>query len=268
MLIGSHISLDDILAETQRVYNSGGNVIQLFIDFKRISEYKKLRSMLKKLNMKCVVHISYSIVCVHDWNIYSWWIRQLIEEIKIASMLKAFGIVLHIGSVKTDSIEEVSLNNLYESLMYVADKTDKNVKILLETPSGQGKELCDNVECLVKLIKRFPSERFGLCVDTCHIFVAGYDIRANPIEYFNNLEKTIGLEYIKLVHLNDSYNDINTKIDRHENIGEGYIGKDSLIKIVQFCAQYNIPVIIETKNRYKDVKIVLSLLNDKNNTKM
>jgi len=256
MIIGSHISLDNILEETKKVYQNGGTIIQLFINLNMIDEYKKLKDLLDKLNMKCVIHVSYSIVCTKKWNKYSWWIRQLIAEIEIASsILNAFAVVIHIGSNKKEN-DETSLNYLYTSLLYVAKQTNKNIKILLETPSGQDGKLCLTYICMCSILTKFKHNRFGLCIDTCHIYVSGYNVKNNPLEYFNEIIKLIGIDYINLVHLNDSAKELGSYNDKHANIGEGFIGLHPLIKIVKLCDKNNIPMIIETRNRYNDIKVI------------
>jgi deoxyribonuclease-4 len=254
MIIGSHISQDNILEETKNVYNKGGRIIQLFVEFdeKTIEKYKVLRKFLDDHKMLCVVHISYNIVITKKWNKYSWWVRELIGEIRVAEILGSFCVVLHINK-NYGSIDE-SIKNLCKTLTFVSNNVSKNIQILLETPSGQGKEFCIELECLKKILNKLNNSKFGICVDTCHIFVAGYDIKKNPIKYFEDFDNMIGLSNLRLVHLNDSYSDCGSRVDRHENIGNGYIGLPTLTKIVQYCDQHNIPMVIETKNRYEDIK--------------
>ena len=260
-LIGSHINsnLESIINDTQRVYNNGGNLVQLFVNIsskKAKLYYKKFNNFLIINKIKCIVHASYTINCAQNWDYYSWWINQFIMEIHIANDIGAFAIVIHLGKQLDLSIEEC-LNNMITSLLYVHNQTIKykNIKILIETSTGQGSELCYKLEDLSYFYNKFSKHnnkeivnRFGLCVDTCHIFAAGYDItNKNNIKiYFDQFDKLIGLQNIKLIHLNDSKKDIGSHIDRHANIGYGFIGKHTLLLIANIFKKLNVPIILET----------------------
>ena len=139
----------------------------------------------------------------------------------------------------------------------------------METSSGQGSELCYKIENLAYFYNKLSKHknenirnRFGICVDTCHIYVSGHDIRSlNAInKYLDTFNKLIGLEHIKLIHLNDSKQDIGTKIDRHENIGKGYIGKKGLLIFISIFKHLEVPIILETPKNYleQDIKIISS----------
>ena len=158
---------------------------------------------------------------------------------------------------------------MYSSLLYIHEQTKKyqNVRIILETPSGQGTEMLTNIEDFCNFMKKFylhpdlsVHERFGICIDTCHVFVAGHDIRTqhNINTLFSTIDKIIGIQKIKLCHINDSKNILNSKIDRHENIGKGFLGKESIIKIVKFIKKLQIPIILETPIEYleRDYKFI------------
>lgn len=273
-LIGAHINsdLEDLINETNRIKNNGGNIVQLFVNIsseKTKEYYKHFVNLLKSNNMKCVVHASYTINCAKNWTHHSWWIKQFIMEIEYANSVGAIGIVIHMGKQLELSIEE-SLNNMFSSLLYVHNQTInyKNIKIFIETPTGQGSEICytlDTMSYFYKKISQHKNEeiknRFGICLDTCHIFVAGYDIRTknNINKYFNKFNKLIGIEQIKLIHLNDSKKDIGSHVDRHDNIGDGFIGHKSLLQIVDLFYRLNIPMILETPiNKQNDDMRLLS----------
>jgi len=273
-MLGAHIASDPdkLLDGANIIKQNGGNIIQLFVEPMSLSEnyeyYKNFAKFIKQNNMKCVVHISYTINCSKNWNKYSLWIEQFIMEIKIASLLGAFAVVVHLGKQLKLSLSE-SLNNMYTSLLHVHNSTKQyDVLILLETSTGQGTELCYKLDELTHFYRKLSkhkntsiSQRFGLCVDTCHIFVAGYDIRSeNAINtYLDNFNELIGLKHIKLVHLNDSKNDINSNLDRHANIGDGFIGESGLTKIAKIFNNLHIPMILETPkdNIIKDLKLIL-----------
>ena len=274
-LIGAHIDseFDNLISEAERVHNLDGTIIQLFVStaHKKDKNYNNFIKFLKNTNMKCVVHASYTINCAQKWDYHSWWIKQFIVEIEIADTINAIGIVIHLGKQLDLSIEE-SLNNMYMSLLYVHAQTKqhKNVKIFIETSTGQGSEICFEMENLAHFFKKFSkhknseiNERFGICLDTCHVFSAGYDLtNKNAIKTFlNTFDKLIGLEQIKLVHLNDSKREIGSKVDRHANIGNGYIGKDGIIFIIKMFKRLGIPIILETPNEKQndDLELLVNL---------
>ena len=161
--------------------------------------------------------------------------------------------------------KEEAYNNMYTALLYVHEKTKQylNTKILLETSSGQGSELCFKLNAFAHFFKKISKHsnkeiknRFGICLDTCHIFASGYDIRnKNTVTIFlDTFEEMIGLKHIKLIHLNDSKNNIGSLLDRHESINKGYIGK-GLIHIIRFFKKINIPIILETPNNSYQIEI-------------
>ena len=271
-MFGFHIdsNTNNILDNAKYVKKTKCNMLQLFVDpMKKKNIYDNFSKYLKANNIECVVHASYTINCARDWNDYSWWIKRFILEIEYAEIINAFAIVIHLGK-QLDLSQEESYNNMYTSLLHVHNKTkNSNVKILLETSSGQGSELCYKIENLAYFYNKLSKHknenirnRFGICVDTCHIYVSGHDIRSlNAInKYLDTFNKLIGLEHIKLIHLNDSKQDIGTKIDRHENIGKGYIGKKGLLIFISIFKHLEVPIILETPKNYleQDIKIISS----------
>ena len=136
-LVGTHISsFNDIY----KAYESGATIVQLFTpNHKKEVEYK---NELDKYNLKSVIHISYSINLAKEWDEYSWWIVQFIKEIESAHKLNALCIVVHLGKQMELSKEE-AYNNMYTTLLYVHEETKQysNIKIVLETSTGQGSEL-------------------------------------------------------------------------------------------------------------------------------
>ena len=259
-LIGIHINsnIDDIINQAKNVLKYKGAIVQLFT--KSTSKKAKLiyndfKLFINKNNMKCVIHASYTINIAQNWNYHSWWLKQFMMEIKNAELIGAFGIVIHLGK-QLEMTNEEALNNMYTSLLYVHSETQHiNVKIFIETSTGQGSEMCYDIEKLSHFFKKFSdnknkniSERFGICLDTCHIFSAGYDIsnKKKVKEYLSLFDKLIGLHFIKLIHLNDSQRELGSHIDRHANIGSGFIGKESLLELMTFFLSLNVPIILET----------------------
>lgn len=266
-LIGIHIT--DLL-DINTSNNNNIIFFQLFVsatkDYKNDAKYTKLFKTIAEKRIKLVVHCAYSINLSRDWKNIDWWIQQLTKEIEIAGDIGAFAIVIHTGKQLKLSKEE-ALNNMYTSFLHIHKTIDNNVKILIETPSGQGTETLIEIEHLCRFMNKFYNhpdkkiqERFGICIDTCHIYASGIDITQNNIinNYFDIINKCIGIDKIKLCHINDSKGILGSKLDRHHNIGDGNIGKKAIIKVIKFMNKLKIPMILETPydNIYKDYNII------------
>lgn len=263
---------NELDSEIKNISQNGCRIIQIFANSTNKSKYLLLSECCLKYNIKIVCHISYSINCANNWSNNSWWLKQFINEIEFAHLINAFAVVVHFGKQLSLTNEE-ALNNMYQSMIYVHLQTKKlsNVKILFETSSGQGTEMCYNLNELASFYKKFSFHkskeivtRFGICLDTCHIFAAGYDIRNETkiSKFISKFDNLIGLTNIKLIHLNDSKRELNEHIDRHENIGNGKIGLNGLKLIAKFFNSLSIPIILETPSSHimKDIIILNKLL--------
>lgn len=264
------------ILEYKTLINTKNPVIQLFvnIDKKHTDVYKEFSLELKKNNINVIVHASYTINIAQKWDEYSWWINQLILEINLANKIGAKFIVLHLGK-SIDLDINVALNNMYSSLLYISNKLtdDINVKILLETSSGQGSEMCIKLEDLSRFINKLLnhknkkiSERFGICVDTCHIYSAGYDIssKKNVVKYIKDFNKYIGLTNLKVLHLNNSKTELNSNKDRHDNINHGHINIEGLREFIKLCFKLDVPIILETPDEFilEDLEFINDVKRD------
>jgi deoxyribonuclease-4 len=264
-IYGLHIdstpkTICDNILSYKNLINNKNIVIQLFvnIDKKYADTYTKFAQILKLNNINVIVHASYTINIAQRWDEYSWWINQLMLEIELSNKIGAKFIVLHLGK-SLDQDLNVALNNMYSSLIYVANNISVDIKILLETSSGQGSEMCIKLEDLSRFINKLLnhknkkiSERFGICVDTCHIFSAGYNINTpnDVITYIKDFDKYIGLKNLKVLHLNNSKTELGSNKDRHDNINKGTINPDGLGHFIKLCFKLNIPIILETPDDY------------------
>ncbi len=172
------------------------------------------------------------------------------EELRRCEVLHIPYIVTHPGA-HTGSGEETGLQREAEAFKrLLGEGVGGDVMVLLETTAGQGSALGWRFEHLARLFELLPDDhhRLGVCVDTCHIFVAGYDIRT-PETYaatFAEFDRVIGLEHIKVFHLNDTEKALGSKVDRHTHIGQGQIGTDALRLLVNDTRFRHLPMIIET----------------------
>ena len=138
---------------------------------------------------------------------------------------------------------------------------EQHTTVLLETMSGKGSEIGRNFEELREILDRVTlSEHMGVCLDTCHIWDGGYDIVNHLDEVLNEFDQVIGLNRLKAIHLNDSQNPLGSHKDRHAKIGEGQIGKDALIRIVNHPALKELPFYLETPNDLDGYQAEIALM--------
>jgi deoxyribonuclease-4 len=138
---------------------------------------------------------------------------------------------------------------------------EQQTTVLLETMAGKGTEVGKTFAELQAIIERINlQDKIGVCLDTCHIWDGGYDIVNNLNDVLADFDKIIGLDKLKAIHLNDSKNDLNTHKDRHEKIGQGKIGLDTIIKIINHPQLKHLPFILETPNDHDGYAQEIALL--------
>ncbi len=198
---------------------------------------------------KIIVHAPY-IVNLANFNNFDFSVSFLINEVERCSTLGVKYLVLHPGSAVNCSREE-AINNISKGLNLILDN-EYDVTILLETMAGKGNEIGRSFEELKSIIDKVKfKDKIGVCIDTCHLNDAGYDM-SNFDSVLDLFDKTIGIEKIKCIHINDSKNNIDSHKDRHENIGFGTIGFDNLINIIYNKRLESVPKILETPYVTKD----------------
>jgi deoxyribonuclease IV len=203
-----------------------------------------------------VAHTGYLLnMAAPDEGIYERSLAGLVEEIERADKLKIPDLVLHPGS-PLDKGEEYGLKKIIDSLNYCIDKTpEARTRITLECTAGQGSHLGYKFEQIAAMIAGVQDKtRVSVCVDTCHIFAAGYDIRTSDA-YETTIaafKKIVGLKYLKVIHLNDSIKGLGSRVDRHTHIGKGEIGKDAFKFIMQDERLDKVPKLLETPKEGDD----------------
>jgi deoxyribonuclease-4 len=197
-----------------------------------------------------IVHDSYLInLASPNDELWEKSIAAFADELARCAALGIPYLVTHPGA-HTSSGEDAGLRREATALNRLFDSgTGLGVTVLLETTAGQGTCLGHRFEHLAQLIElsTYP-ERLGVCVDTCHILAAGYDIRTPEAsaETFAEFDRVIGLDRIKAFHLNDSQKDLGSRVDRHAHIGEGCVGLEGFRAIVNHPAFADLPMILET----------------------
>ena len=221
------------------------NTKRLPIDLEKVKEADQLMKDNKIVKENVIVHAPYIInLATDDLEKREFSCNFLKEEIKRVETLGFSYLVLHPGS-HVGAGTDKGIQNIADSLNKIIDK-DTKVVILLETMAGKGTEVGKNFEELESIISRIKQkENIGVCLDTCHINDAGYDLNYFD-KVLDSFDKIIGLDKLKCIHVNDSKNMIGSHKDRHENIGYGHIGFDNLINIIYNKRLDNIPKILET----------------------
>ena len=197
-----------------------------------------------------VSHTSYLInLCAPDESIHARSKAALIDEIERCATLGIPYACLHPGSPKDGGDEEWGLAAIATSLREVLRATrGKPVVVLLENTAGQGTNLGWRFEHLGRIITKTNSRRVGVCIDTCHLFAAGYDFRdeATYRETIAAMDAAFGLDRIRAFHLNDSKSPLGSRVDRHENIGHGEIGREAFARLINDPRFADLPGLLET----------------------
>ena len=223
------------------------NTIRLPLERLRIEEGRALIKSSGLDESKIVVHAPYIINIANKLNVdtYELGKKHLLSELK---RTYAFGpkiLVLHPGS-HVGTGEENGLESIIEALNEVLSNDGTDVKIALETMAGKGSEMGTSFEQLAYIISHLEKpERVGVCLDTCHINDNGLDV-GDFDTILKDFDKTIGLNKLFVVHINDTKNPMGAHKDRHENIGYGFLGFDILNKVVHHPLLKGIPMILET----------------------
>lgn len=272
ILIGSHVSMSGpkyYLGSVQEALSYEANVLMIYTGAPQNSTRTPLEkckieegiSLAKQNNMaidKFICHAPYIINLANpDAEKQKFSQDILINEIKRTAGFKIKYLVLHPG-LHVGIGDEAGLKNIIDGLNIVLKSTEnEDVIICIETMAGKGSELGITFEQVSKIIEGCNgSNRLGVCLDTCHINDAGYDV-SNIDEVLSKFDSIIGLDRLKVIHLNDSKNLRGARKDRHENIGFGTIGFDNLLKYVFDERLKDVPKILETpyfnkKPPYKD----------------
>lgn len=200
---------------------------------------------------RTVSHDSYLInLASPDEAMWRKSVELFIEEVARCELLGIPYLVTHPGAHMGEG-EPAGITRIVAALNVVLDRTRaaKKVTICLEATAGQGSSIGHRLEHLAEIIGRVDApRRFGVCLDTAHLFAAGYDYRGRRYAKFRKeLDATVGLSRVKVLHLNDTKKDLGTRVDRHEHIGRGFIGLDGFRPWVRDDAFRDVPKIIETE---------------------
>lgn len=278
-LIGSHVSMNTpnfYVGSVNEALSYGSTTFMFYTgapqnSFRKPLEELKIeeaRQMIKEAGIdesKIVVHAPYIINPASDLKPenYDLSIKIIINELRRTAGFGAKILVLHPGNHLNMGID-YSLDVLVKTLDTVLAQDGTDVKIAIETMAGKGSEICTRFEHIKYVIDQCKyGDRLGVCLDTCHISDAGYDL-SNADALFDEVDKIIGLDRLLVIHLNDSKNPCGAHKDRHENLGYGFIGFEKLYAIAHNPRVSDVPKILETPyiNEKPPYKQEIQMLKD------
>lgn len=217
--------------------------------------------------LRVIAHTGYLINLAGEGVTLSNSIKALTDEINRAALLGIEHLVLHPGSHGGRGIES-GIDCIADSLNKILDRKQKTM-VLLETTAGQGNSIGHRFEHLGSIIEKVSlKSKLGVCLDTCHIYAAGYDFTDNTKlkSVLKEFDNTIGLERLRVIHINDSKRECGSKVDRHEHIGKGCIGAAAFTLLLNTPKLKHIPFILETPKfnddeaDKKNLKVLRSML--------
>lgn len=280
--LGSHVSMSGkkmLLASSEEAVSYGANTFMIYTGAPQNTRRKPIEELNIEAGMQhmkehgideIIVHAPYIINIANTTNnaTFELGVRFLAEEIKRTEAIGAKQIVLHPGA-HVGAGADVGIKRIIEGLNEVLTK-EQTVQIALETMAGKGSECGRTFDELAKIIDGVTyNEKLSVCFDTCHTHDAGYNIVEDLDGVLNEFDKVIGVDRIKVLHINDSKNEKGAAKDRHENIGFGHIGFDALAKVVHHPQLQEIPKILETpyvgedkKNKKPPYKFEIEMLRN------
>ena len=267
MLIGSHVSMSGkkmLEGSAEEAHQFGESTFMIYTGAPQNTRRKSINDLNSEKGHKVMEQYGLSNIVVHapyiinignttKPEVYELGVNFLQNEIERTQALGAKDIVLHPGA-HVGAGADKGINQIIKGLNEVLTH-DHDVRIALETMAGKGTEIGRSFEELARIIDGVThNDRLSICFDTCHTHDAGYNIKNDFDGVLNEFDKIIGIDRIKVVHVNDSKNEQGAHKDRHENIGFGYIGFDALNNVVHHEAFKDIPKILETPYVGEDKK--------------
>ena len=278
LILGAHMSIAGGFAQAAKKTGEeyGCNAMQIFTKSPRSRQVKPIdpddaedfKDHCKHYNIQHVVaHSSYLLNFGKPIAQVQWALNDIKTDFKRLHQLGGHGVVLHIGKALEED-RQTAINNVIENAKIVIEETkDTGLDYILENTAGQGTEIgyrLDELGQIWKGLKGF-SPRLRSCLDTAHIWAAGYDISTpkGAEQTLKEYDQLIGIDTLSCFHFNDSIKEMGSRVDRHGNIGKALIGLEGLKAIAHFAEKKSIPLILETPEKdgmthFDDIKIVRS----------
>ena len=268
--IGCHLSASKgFLHMGEEIVSLGGNTFQYFSRNPRGGSVKALdmedieafRAFAEENDIPCVLcHAPYTLnPCSKDEKTRDFAFRAMTEDLERMDLLPGNMYNFHPGS-HVGQGTETGIGLIVELLNRVL-REDLKTTVLLETMAGKGSEVGSRFEEIAQIIEKTDmGDKLGVCLDTCHVYDAGYDIVGDLDGVVDEFDRIIGLDRLKAIHLNDSKNPFESHKDRHEKIGEGSIGLEAVERIINHPALKELPFYLETPNELPGYKKEIELL--------
>ena len=268
--IGCHLSTTKGFENMgKEALSIGANTFQFFTRNPRggkakdinIIDMEKLLTIAKENNFaKILAHAPYTLnACSADERTREFAREMMEDDLRRMELMPNNLYNFHPGSHVKQGVE-VGINYIVELLNAVL-KEDQTTTVLLETMAGKGTEVGRSFEEIAEIISKVNlKDKMGVCLDTCHIYDAGYDIVNDLDAVLDEFDRIIGLDRLKAIHLNDSKNPFKSHKDRHEKIGEGFLGIDAITNIINHPKLKHLPFFLETPNELDGYKQEIELL--------
>jgi len=270
--IGCHLSSSKGYANMAReAARIGGNTFQFFtrnprgskakaIDEKDIEAFKNLA--LEHQIQKIVAHAPYTLnACSAEARTREFALEVMADDLRRMELIPHNYYNFHSGSHVGQGID-TGIALIAETLNIIL-KPEQQTLVLLETMSGKGSEVGGAFEELKRIIEQVElSDKLGVCLDTCHVYDAGYDIVNHLDDVLAEFDDVIGLERLYAIHLNDSKNPWGSRKDRHEKIGEGAIGMEAIIGLINHPKLRQLPFLLETPNEIEGYEGEIRMLRN------
>ena len=271
--IGCHLSASKgYVHMAKEILSIGGNTFQFFTRNPRGGTAKELdkndidkfNEMAKEDGIEIILaHAPYTInVCSADEKIRRFGIETMKDDILRLDLVDNALYNFHPGSHVNQGVD-IGIKFIIDALNEIILENQRTI-VLLETMAGKGSEVGRNFSEIRQIIDGVVhNEKLGVCLDTCHVYDAGYDIVSDLDGVLDEFDKIIGLDRLKAIHLNDSKNPFESHKDRHEKIGEGSIGVDTFEKIINNERIKDLPFYLETPNELEGYQKEIELLKSK-----
>ena len=270
LTIGCHLSsAGGFLAMGKTAIEIGANTFQFFTRNPRGSKAKAIDPEdVRKYHeyaaehgiTKILAHAPYTLnPCSKDSRVREFALETMADDLKRMEYVPGNCYNFHPGS-HVGQGAEAGIDMIADTLNQIL-RPEQTTTVLLETMAGKGSEVGRRFEELQEILSRVKlQEHMGVCLDTCHVYDAGYDIVQDLDGVLEKFDQCIGLDKLKAIHMNDSKNLFSSHKDRHEKIGEGSIGTECMVRIINHPALQGIPVYLETPNELDGYAAEIALL--------
>lgn len=250
----------------------GANTFQFFTRNPRggkakeidMDDMEALLKIARENNFATILaHAPYTLnACSADERTREFAREMMVDDLNRMELMPNNLYNFHPGSHVKQGVE-IGINYIVDLLNTVLSK-DQTTTVLLETMAGKGSEVGRTFEEMAEIISRVElKEKMGVCLDTCHIYDAGYDIVNDLDKVLEEFDAVIGLDRLKAIHLNDSKNPFKSHKDRHEKIGEGFLGLEAITRIINHPKLKHLPFFLETPNELDGYAKEIELLRSK-----